>query len=130
MSANQSGGSIRTFTVTLSGIGRVPSFKNAKRIWKTKNGKLFLGTRGDVKKWMKSAILSIESQLRSECQTADRGISTELQVLSSIALLPPDDNWKVIPEIHVKAVQCANGDEGATIVIELLPNDYQAKEDS
>lgn len=118
MSVNPPDEETQSFTVRIRGLGAVPSFKNAKRIWKGPKGKLFLGTRDDVKAWMNAAIKSIESQLLSLCQTTPGEMLTAQQVRSLIASLPPDDAWRFIPELRVKAVKCDKEDAGAIIQID------------
>jgi hypothetical protein len=77
-------------------------------------------TAPKARKWMEQATSSICSQLRSLCQTADDATSTEDCRRSSIALLPPDDNWKVIPKMCVEARVVPKGEEGAIIELTRL----------
>ena len=99
----------------ISGLGHVPAFKNKKMIAR---GRLI--TQPKVKKWMADAVNSICFQLHSLCQTDDAAISTEDWRQSAIALLPPDDNWRVIPGEYVEAKMVAKGEEGAIIRIKKL----------
>lgn len=111
-----------TLSVTANGLrveikgSHVPSLKNRKRI----AGRRLI-TEPRVKAWMDSVIDSIVSQLLSGGQTVEREISATPTVRSRIALLPPDDNLRVIPEIHLLAEAVAPGEEGAIVEIELLP---------
>jgi len=96
--------------IAIRGIGHVPAFKNKKIIV----GKRLI-THPKAQKWMEEATDSIVSQLKFLCQTDEDETSTEHCQLSSIALLPQDDAWMFIPEIHVRVRRVRKGEEGATI---------------
>lgn len=104
----------------------IPSFKNSKR-WITKlpNGKLLkrplLITSPEYQQWMKRAVLSIESQLLSLCQTGPDGIQpARSKLFAMLSLLPADDSVNDLPEGSWKVERVAPGEEGAKIVIEKL----------
>ena len=80
-------------------------------------------TKPENQRWMEAAILSLESQLRSEFRTRGIEITTEPTALLQIAsLLPLDDSRKWIPEFSVKTQLVSKGEEGADITIEpILP---------
>ena len=101
--------------IVIRGIGHVPAFKNKKII----AGKRLI-TAPKARKWMEQATASIVSQLNSLCQTRDDATSTEPWQQSATALLPQDDNWKVIPRIKVTARVVPKGDEGAIITLTRL----------
>jgi len=101
--------------IVIQSIGHVPAFKNKKIIV----GKRLI-TAPKARKWMEQATASIVSQLKSLCQTEDDATSTEPWQLSAIALLPQDDNWKMLPRIKVTARVVPKGDEGAIITLQRL----------
>ena len=100
-----------SLVIAIRTIGHVPAFKNKKIIV----GGNRLITAPKCKKWMEQAIDSILSQLKYLCQTRDGETSTVPWQQSAIALLPQDDAWKFIPEIHVKVRVVRKGEEGAII---------------
>jgi len=98
------------------GIGDVPSFKNNKMIAR---GRLI--TNPKRQKWMEHCIQLIESQLNYAMQTSAGETLTGQQALCWIAQsLPCDDSRSFIPELHITAVDCTKGEEGATITIERI----------
>tara|TARA_R110002020_G_scaffold13719_8_gene49170 strand:+ start:15 stop:365 length:351 start_codon:yes stop_codon:yes gene_type:complete len=101
--------------LTVKGLGHVPSLKNRKRIAR---GRLI--TDPKVQKWMANCVSSFVSQLRSNFQTTDDATSTGDWLRSSIASLPADDNWKILPQIQVQAEKVDKGDEGAVILLEKI----------
>ncbi len=101
--------------IVIQNLGHVPAFKNKKII----AGKRLI-TAPKARKWMEAATSSIISQLKSLCQTREGATSTEPWQLYATALLPQDDNWKVIPRITVKAKVVPKGQEGAIIRLETL----------
>jgi len=101
--------------IVIQSIGHVPAFKNKKII----AGKRLI-TAPKARKWMEQATASIVSQLKSLCQTDDDATSTVPWQHSAIALLPQDDNWKVLPRIKVTARVVPKGDEGAIITLQRL----------
>lgn len=108
----------KPITLTLANLGHVPSFKNSKMIlWRQKR----IMTAPVMQHWMQSAVLSIESQLRSEFQTRGIATTTAPIPLSLIAsLLPLDDSRKWSPEFSVCTRIVSTGSEGAEIVIERI----------
>jgi len=136
--------SIPRITLQLSGLGPVPSFKNAKRsfawidtkfrppetmmhrgaLWLKKSSVKLMArpmTEPEVKAWMDRATDLFERQLRSALATSGAGMQTAACPRSLIAtLLPLDDCWTSFPEQRVKCELCAPGQEGAEIVIEPL----------
>ena len=101
--------------IVIRSIGHVPAFKNKKII----AGKRLI-TAPKARKWMEQATASIVSQLMSLCQTAEDATSTVPWQQSAIALLPQDDNWKMLPRIQVTARVVPKGDEGAIITLRKL----------
>ena len=101
--------------IVIQSIGHVPAFKNKKII----AGKRLI-TAPKARKWMEQATASIVSQFKSLCQTDDDATSTVPWQHSAIALLPQDDNWKVLPRIKVTARVVPKGDEGAIITLQRL----------
>ena len=99
--------------IVIRGLGHVPAFKNKKIIC----GKRLI-TAPKARKWMEDATQLIISQLKSRYQTTAAETSTEHCLLSSIAVLPPDDNCKIITKILVQVKKVPKGEEGATICIE------------
>ncbi len=104
----------------------IPSFKNSKR-WLTKDPRgnplkrPFLITSPEFQQWMTKAVLLIESQLLSLCQTTCDGIPQVPLKLSAILLcMPPDDSVRELKEGSWKVEKVAPGEEGAKIVIERL----------
>ena len=96
--------------IHIQNLGHVPAFKNKKII----AGKRLI-TAPKARKWMEAATSSSISQLKSLCQTREGATSTEHWQHSATALLPQDDNWKVIPKITVRARVVPKGQEGAVI---------------
>ena len=70
--------------------------------------------------WKRQCIAVIVSQLRSILATDGTGTSTTPSLPSLIASLPPDDNWRVIPEIHATAQGCPHDEAGADIIIDVM----------
>ncbi len=102
------------------GLGHCPAMKNSKMLAR---GRLI--TDPKKQKWMDQCIRSFESQLRSAFPTSAKGTWTEQQRLYWTALFERcpefDDNWMVIPEITIKAVQVGKGKEGAVVEISVIP---------
>lgn len=139
------GSGARTYpsvTLSLKGLGPVPSFKNCKiiRTWLEKVGKVveFISGHWWVRKdtlkirsmlylepkhqqWMSLATQRFESQLRSALATIEgetqTGASLPLQIAT---LLPCDDCWTAFRELEIKSELCEPGQEGATITIQRL----------
>ena len=101
-----------SLVLAIRAMGHVPAFKNKKII----AGRRLI-TAPKCKKWMVEATNSIISQLKYLCQTDTEETSTVPWQQSAIALLPQDDNWKVIPMITVKVRMVRKGDEGAIITL-------------
>jgi hypothetical protein len=120
MSAKIPSDGIRTFT--LRAAGAVPSFKTQKKATiNRQTGKPFLYTKKEHKAFMTNVTSGFLCQLRSAIPIEDVETLTERQVRSLIAsLLPLDDCWTNIPQLHVNVTLCAKGDEGADILIEPL----------
>jgi hypothetical protein len=109
--------------LTIQNQGCPPSFKNSKTLFRNKKTKkLFIATNPKNKKWMESAIRSLESQLKSFIQTREGVIWTELAPACLIALLNPltmfDDSLQHIPEINIRCRKVDKGLEGAIIILE------------
>lgn len=95
----------------VKGIGHCPSFKNGKR--------LFLTSRKNAQ-WMRQCIASFESQLLSACPIIGGVILTVDLRQFLTASLPQDDNWKCVPEIHLRCERVPKGEEGAIILIDAI----------
>ena len=131
-----------SITLSLKGLGPVPSFKNQKliRTWLEKVGKVvqFMAgswwVRKDTikirsmlyanpvhQKWMETAISHFESQLRCALATIGGETQTGASLRSQIVtLLPLDDCWTAFRELEIKSELCNPGEEGATITIQRL----------
>lgn len=97
--------------------GNVPSFKNNKMLTR---GKLI--TAPEKQKWMDLATRSLESQLLSAIRRTLAAMPMAPNQQFWIALSEQfDDSVQWIPEISVKATKCEKGEEGADILIEMLP---------
>jgi hypothetical protein len=83
-------------TLTVCGIGNVPSFKNRKRaIRDRKTGKLRTLTEPKTKRWMNNCIDQFESQLSIICRIRDGETVGEWRKRLLTVLLPlQDDSWK------------------------------------
>lgn len=100
----------------IHGMGHVPSFKNSKMLCR---GNLI--TDPKKRAWMDAATDSLESQLRCVSRIIGDGMQTAHCLQSLIACATQfDDSVQWVPELHVRAVKCAKGDEGADIVVTLL----------
>jgi hypothetical protein len=98
------------------GLGPVPAFKNSKLLTR---GKII--TKPEYKQWMERCVQAFAFQLFSAIRACDAGTSTEQPALCLIvSLLPEDDCWTILPELHVRAERCPKGEEGATITIERI----------
>ena len=114
-SINPSGKEIR---ISIRGLGNPPSFKNKKRIvTNPSTGKPFLATASHTKQWMKAAIESIASTLRSVCQTRGGGTTPACWRRFAMRSLPLDDNWQVLEIGSVRTEQVPKGQEGADIIL-------------
>jgi len=105
-----------SLTLTITGLGHCPSFKNSKMITR---GRLI--TDPKKQKWMDACIRSIEWQLR--CWFLTRGIvtATEHIPLSKIvSSLPLEDSLKWIASHSVSWRKVKKGEEGAVIEIEQI----------
>ena len=106
-----------TVRLQVRGLGHVPSKKN--RLFARADGGVM--TDSKVRQWSTRCIAAFVSQLCCGSATGESAILTTEQLRSLTQLLPADDGWKHIPEIHLTAIQVPKGDEGADITIELLP---------
>lgn len=117
---------VSTHPVRLELKGSIPSFKNNKiLITKGPKGRPLdrplLITKPEYQKRMAEIVESFVCQLLSAFQTADGKTLTGCSLRSAIALSTPgDDAWTWVPEITIKGVLCAPGQEGASILIERL----------
>lgn len=106
-----------SIVLKISGLGNVPSFKNNKMLTR---GKMI--TDPVKQKWMDRATRSLESQLLSAIRRTLAGTPMVPNQHFWIALSEQfDDSVQWIPEISVKATKCEKGEEGADILIEMLP---------
>jgi hypothetical protein len=108
--------------IVLQVSGNVPSFKNKKRAILDRNtGKMRTMTEAKTQKRMEEIIQSFVFQLCCATQTTFVGISTEEQARFLIAsLLPEDDSWQWIPELHISCAKVKRGEEGGEMIIEKL----------
>lgn len=106
-------------------LGHIPSFKNSKMIipFTTKQGKRSGRpvTKPEYAAQMELIIQSIASQLRSVAQTIGGATAMGHFPPSLIASFTPlDDSRQWIVDERVIFEECPRGDEGATIVIEIV----------
>lgn len=99
----------------IKGLGHVPSFKNSKMLTR---GRLI--TDPKKQRWMERAIRLIASQWRYASLIVGGATSTGRSRRSLTVLLPQDDSWQWIPEIHCRAARVGKGEEGAKITIERI----------
>lgn len=97
--------------LSLIGLGHVPAIKNS----------MFAIVNKENREWKRRAVKLFVSQLLSSIPTSEHGTVTPQSLQSLMQLLPPDDNWKCIPETHVYCRKVSPGEEGADITIELIP---------
>ena len=107
--------------IEIKGIGHVPAFKNKKIIC----GKRLI-TAPKARKWMEEAQALMYSQLCSKFQTTEGETQMGPWQLSAIQSWPLDDNFKIIPEMHIVTERVPKGEEGATIYIEKISPDEQS----
>ncbi len=95
-------------------LGHVPAKKN----------RFYANVDPRHREWQRKCVQSLQSQLRSLFQTGAGATSTTPLSPCLIALLKHsktfDDNWRIIPEIHIRAQEVPDGEEGAEIVISLV----------
>lgn len=106
---------IDPLVIDIKGVGHVPAFKNKKIIC----GKRLI-TAPKARKWMELAQKLMYSQLKSKFQTIEGATSTVPWQQYAMSSWPPDDNCKVISEIHVTVKKVPKGDEGATIYLQKI----------
>jgi hypothetical protein len=94
-------------TLTIKGLGHVPALKNS----------FFRIVQKEVREWKLNCVKSFASQLLSGTATTESGTPTPLSRQSLIALLPQDDNWKILPHIQLDSIKVNPGEEGAEIII-------------
>lgn len=105
-------------SLTVSGLGHVPSFKNNKMLLR-KQGLLI--TDPKKQKWMDRCTRLFESQLRSGALIIGDVIWTEPCPRFLIAWCGQfDDSRQWIPEISVRWKTVPKGEEGATIILESI----------
>jgi len=97
-------------------IGPVPAMKNNKMIAR---GRLI--TNPKRQKWMEKCIEAFASQLLFGIPIKENETLTAQRVRSWIASnMPAKDSRQWIPQLYVEAVDCAKGEEGATITIDRI----------
>jgi hypothetical protein len=112
--------------LTLTAKGIIPSLKNNKvLIARGRNGKPLprplLITKPEYKEKMEKITESFRLQLLSAFRTESGETLTGCSLLSAIAsALPEDDAWTHIPEIHIRAELCEDGEEGCDITIKRI----------
>lgn len=78
----------------------------------------FLITKPEYQEALAKITVSLQSQLRSACQTACGETLTESLLRYWIASsLPADDSWTHVPEMTIRGELCEPGHEGATVTI-------------
>ncbi len=102
-------------SLVINGLGHVPSKKNSKMI--TPDG---LITKPEYQVTIKRIIQSFASQCSSGTAICGGAIPTAPSLRFSIASLPPDDCWTVVPVTITVAEKCKPGEEGATVIIERI----------
>lgn len=114
----------KSLVIEIRGIGHVPSFKTGKKATWSRNaqGRIIAQpvTKREHRAWMKQCVSSIVSELFSVLPTIGAAIQTGVQARSLIALLPPDDNWRVIPDLQVTSEKVEKGQEGFLIIIDRI----------
>lgn len=101
------------FSLLVTGIGPVPSFKNKKML---AHGRLI--TDPKRQKWMDRCIQSFESQLRSAIQTSAGGTLMGRSLRSLIAWSRQfDDSRQWIPK---QSAEAEDGPDSACLTIEQL----------
>lgn len=108
-------------TLTITGLGHVPSFKNGKMLAR---GRLI--TNPKKQEWMKQCIASFQSQFVSLCPTIVGATLTESLAQFLIASLPQDDCWQSVPELNISVNRVGKGKEGAVIEITNDPSSESA----
>ena len=96
--------------LVVSGLGHVPAIKNS----------MFGIVQKSNREWKRRCVSSFEYQLFSLCPTTESGTLTAEQVRSLIALLPPDDRWQIVSELHITVRKVDPGKEGAEVTIETI----------
>lgn len=107
---------MQSISLSVKGIGHVPSFKNSKMMTR---GRLI--TDPKKQKWMAKCTKDIESQLRYLFLITDPGTETECIPRSRIvSSLPLDDCLDWIGSHSVSWRKVNKGEEGAIVEIEAL----------
>ena len=92
-------------------LGHVPALKNS----------MYAIVDPKHRDWKRRCVASFVSQLISACQTTGGETLTTQRVLSLTQSLPPDDAWQHIPVIILTAKKVKRGEEGAEILIDVMP---------
>ena len=92
-------------------LGHVPALKNS----------MYAIVDPKHRDWKRRCVASFVSQLISACQTTESETLTTQRVRSLTALLPQDDAWQHIPVMILTASKVKMGDEGAEILIDVMP---------
>lgn len=109
-SSSSTGSTSSRVKLVVRGLGHVPALKNSfHAIVKPEN-----------REWKRRCVKLLESQLLCGSVTIESATQMPRSRRSSIALLPSDDCWQVIPEISIKSIKVQPGEEGADIQIEEL----------
>jgi hypothetical protein len=103
-------------TLTLEVPGKIPSFKNCKRI---------CGDRLVTSKHTKARMREIESSIlyallcafQADTGKTLTGVSLRSWIVSST---PGDDCWTNMPRLTIEGELCEKGKEGATIMIDKM----------
>src|SRR5579864_3767389 len=91
----------KSITLTVRGVGEIPSFKNKKRaIVSRTTGKLMIVTETKVKKRFNAITNSLFTSL-CESVTTQGVMQTERVQPFLTACVPQDDNWHFIPIITI-----------------------------
>ena len=106
-------------TLTVQGLGNIPSFKNSKQLF-SRNGRPCMATKSEYAKLMQRLTRAFASQLTSYFQTIAAETSTEPSQPCSTALWPLDDSRQWIAELRVTSSQVPSGQEGVVLKIERI----------
>lgn len=107
---------MQSISLSVKGIGHVPSFKNSKMLTR---GKLI--TDPKKQKWMAKCTKDIESQLRCWFLITEIGTATECTLrYRTVSSLPLDDCLDWIGSHSVSWRKVNKGEEGAIVEIEAI----------
>lgn len=108
-------------SLSITGIGPIPSFKNNKSIFKKQDGTPFIATNPDLKKRMERLENAIVFALYSSSPTGGGATDGEwLKQLRTLLSGLSDDSLKEMPHGEYDYEIVPKGEEGVRIEIELV----------